>query len=51
MVALEQQGLLSPAEVPAAREVLNAAAWTYVAGCVAALGQLLYFVMAFMRSR
>jgi len=51
LVALEQQGLLSSAEVPAAREVLNAAAWTYVAGFVAAMGQLLYFVMAFMRSR
>jgi Zn-dependent membrane protease YugP len=51
LVALEQQGLLSQAEVPAARAVLNAAAWTYVAGFVAAFGQLLYFVMAFMRSR
>lgn len=51
LVALEQQGLLSPQEVPAARAVLNAAAWTYVAGFVAAFGQLLYFVMLFMRSR
>ena len=51
LAALEQQGLLSSAEVPAAREVLTAAAWTYVAGFVSALGQLLYFVMAFNRSR
>jgi uncharacterized protein len=43
LVALEGQGLLAAAEVPGARGVLNAAALTYVAGFVAALGQLLYF--------
>src|SRR5262245_54760401 len=43
LVALEGQGLLAADEVPGARAVLNAAAWTYVAGFVAALGQLLYF--------
>jgi uncharacterized protein len=43
LVALEGQGLLAADEVPGARAVLNAAALTYVAGLVAALGQLLYF--------
>ena len=43
LVALEGQGLLAADEVPGARAVLNAAALTYVAGFVAALGQLLYF--------
>jgi Zn-dependent membrane protease YugP len=45
LVALEGQGLLSADEVPGARAVLNAAALTYVAGFVAALGQLLYFFL------
>lgn len=44
LVALEQQGLLTPAEVPGAKAVLNAAALTYVAAFVASLGQLLYFL-------
>jgi uncharacterized protein len=43
LVALEGQGLLATDEVPGARAVLNAAALTYVAGFVAALGQLIYF--------
>src|ERR1700742_4708091 len=43
LVALEGQGLLAADEVPGARAGLNAAALTYVAGFVAALGQLLYF--------
>jgi uncharacterized protein len=43
LVALEDQGLLAADEVPGARKVLNAAALTYVAGFVAALGQLIYF--------
>jgi Zn-dependent membrane protease YugP len=43
LVALEGQGLLAADEVPGARAVLNAAALTYVAGFVAALGQLVYF--------
>ena len=45
LVALEGQGLLAADEVPAARAVLNAAALTYIAGFVAALGQLIYFFM------
>jgi hypothetical protein len=43
LVALQGQGLLAADEVPGARAVLNAAALTYVAGFVAALGQLVYF--------
>ncbi len=43
LVALRDQGLLAADEVPGARKVLNAAALTYVAGFVAALGQLIYF--------
>jgi uncharacterized protein len=45
LVALEGQGLLAADEIGGARAVLNAAALTYVAGFVAALGQLLYFFM------
>ena len=45
LVALQEQGLLASDEVGGARAVLNAAALTYVAGFVAALGQLLYFFM------
>jgi uncharacterized protein len=43
LVALQGQGLLAADEVPGARAVLNAAALTYIAGFVAALGQLIYF--------
>ena len=45
LVALEGQGLLAADEVAGARAVLNAAALTYVAGFVAALGQLVYFFL------
>jgi Zn-dependent membrane protease YugP len=45
LVALEEQGLLAGDEVGGARSVLNAAALTYVAGFVAALGQLVYFFL------
>ena len=43
LVALEGRGLLAADEVPGAKAVLNAAALTYIAGFVAALGQLIYF--------
>ena len=43
LVALESQGLLVGDEIVGAQKVLNAAALTYVAGFVAALGQLIYF--------
>lgn len=45
LVALEGQGLLVGDEIVGARKVLNAAALTYVAGFVAALGQLAYFFL------
>jgi Zn-dependent membrane protease YugP len=45
LVVLEGDGLLAADEVPGARAVLNAAALTYVAGFVAALGQLVYFFL------
>jgi Zn-dependent membrane protease YugP len=45
LVALEGQGLLVGDEVVGARKVLDAAALTYVAGFVAALGQLVYFFL------
>lgn len=45
LVALEHQGLLATGEIDGARSVLNAAALTYVAGFVAALGQLVYFFL------
>jgi uncharacterized protein len=46
LVSLQGQGLLAADEVPGARAVLNAAALTYIAGFVAALGQLVYFFLA-----
>jgi uncharacterized protein len=46
LVALQGQGLLADEEVPGARRVLNAAALTYVAAFVAALGQLIYLFLA-----
>ena len=45
LVALEEQHLLSPDELGGARKVLTAAALTYIAAFVAALGQLLYFFL------
>jgi Zn-dependent membrane protease YugP len=45
LVALEEGGLLGPGEIDGARAVLRAAALTYVAGFVAALGQLIYFFL------
>jgi Zn-dependent membrane protease YugP len=47
--ALEGQRLLAPDELGGAREVLRAAALTYIAGFVAALGQLIYFFLASRR--
>jgi Zn-dependent membrane protease YugP len=46
LVALEQQGILAADELPGARKVLTAAALTYVAGFIAALGQLVYLILA-----
>jgi Zn-dependent membrane protease YugP len=46
LVALRDGGLLAADELDGAKQVLSAAAWTYVAGFVAALGQLIYFFLA-----
>jgi uncharacterized protein len=43
LASLESQNLLAADELTGAKAVLNAAALTYVAGFVAALGQLIYF--------
>jgi uncharacterized protein len=45
LVALEGQHLLAPTEMDGARAVLRAAALTYVAALVAAIGQLIYFFL------
>ncbi|HEY3108252.1 MAG TPA: zinc metallopeptidase [Chloroflexota bacterium] len=44
MAALQSNGLVTQVEYEGARAVLNAAAWTYVAGFLQAFSQLLYFV-------
>lgn len=45
LASLEGIGILSPDEMPGARRVLSAAALTYVAAAVAAVMQLLYFLL------
>jgi len=42
---LQSHGLLVGDEMEGINKVLNAASWTYVAAAVAAIGQLLYFVL------
>lgn len=49
LVALNSGGLLTQQELGGARQVLNAAAWTYVAAFVASVAQLLYFFLASRR--
>jgi Zn-dependent membrane protease YugP len=49
LVALQDGGLLRADELAGARQVLNAAAWTYVAAFVAAAAQLVYFFLASRR--
>jgi hypothetical protein len=49
LTAIEQRQILMPDELDGARAVLRAAALTYVAGFVAALGQLVYFFLASRR--
>jgi len=51
LVALEHGGLVVPEELRGAKSVLSAAALTYVAGAVAALSQLLYFVLRYAALR
>jgi Zn-dependent membrane protease YugP len=49
LVALREGGLLQTDELDGAKQVLSAAAWTYVAAFVAAAAQLLYFFLASRR--
>jgi Zn-dependent membrane protease YugP len=42
---LQSQGVIVGDEIKGVNKVLDAAAWTYVAAAVAAVGQLLYYVM------
>ena len=49
LVAIQERNILAPDELDGARAVLRAAALTYVAAFVAALGQLIYFFLASRR--
>jgi Zn-dependent membrane protease YugP len=49
LVALREGGLLQTDELNGAKQVLSAAAWTYVAAFVASAAQLLYFFLASRR--
>jgi len=49
LVALSDGGLLATDELDGAKQVLSAAAWTYVAAFVASVAQLLYFFLASRR--
>jgi uncharacterized protein len=51
LAMLQQARILSPAEIPAARKVLQAAALTYVAAAVQSVGQLLYYLAVANRRR
>jgi Zn-dependent membrane protease YugP len=50
-VQLKTLGIANPDESVGVRKVLTAAALTYVAGALAALAQLAYFVIAFLGNR
>ena len=50
-VQLQNLGLATTQETGGVKKVLNAAALTYVAGALAALTQLLYFVLLFLGNR
>jgi uncharacterized protein len=51
LVQITDLGLVSSAEHQGARRVLKAAAMTYVAGALAALSMLMYYVLAFFGGR
>jgi uncharacterized protein len=51
LVLLRTNGILQPQELPAAHKVLQAAALTYVAAALQALGTLLYYFALFTGSR
>nr|MCU0257854.1 zinc metallopeptidase [Solirubrobacteraceae bacterium] len=50
-IQLRELGIAIPEESAGVRKVLQSAALTYVAGALAALTQLLYFVMVFLGNR
>jgi Zn-dependent membrane protease YugP len=50
-VQLSQLGLVASGEQRRVKQVLGAAAWTYVAAALAALTQLLYFALVFFGGR
>jgi uncharacterized protein len=50
-IQLRELGLVTSGEGAGVKKVLNAAALTYVAGALAALTQLLYFVLIFLGNR
>ena len=50
-VQVANLGLATTQETQGVKKVLNAAALTYVAGALAALTQLLYFVLVFLGNR
>ncbi len=51
LAMLQQARILSPAEIPAARKVLQAAALTYVAAAAQSVGQLMYYLALANRRR
>ncbi len=51
LAMLQQARILSPAEIPAARNVLRAAALTYVAAAAQSIGQLAYYLALAGRRR
>ncbi len=48
---LSSTGIVYASEMPGVNAVLDAAAWTYVAGALQALSTLLYYIMLFSGSR
>jgi hypothetical protein len=51
LIMLRQNDILSPAELPGAKSVLRAAALTYVAAALQAVGTMLYYVSLVARRR
>lgn len=51
MIELQALGVVNSTEVAQNKKVLNAAAWTYIAGFAAAAMQLLYYIMLVMGMR
>ena len=50
MAQIRELGLVTEAEAAGARQTLTAAAMTYVAGALASIAQLLYFLAIFGRN-